>query len=364
MTPRERFVRVLNRQGDRHNPFWIGHPADATKEIYYRELGIESHHASELEQHNADSSVLLAKAAGKEEVDFNLALGSDMIWISPELDMRCWKHPEGKPMWDCFDTRRTSLGQRGIFADCEDAREVEAFDWPNPDHMDISPSLEDAKYAYDSGLAVFGGMWCPLFHTVSDFFGMEEYFIKMKTDPDVVHAVTEHVMDFYLRANERVLAAMKPFICAGFFGSDIGCQRDLMISLDCYREFIHPYIARIAAQIHSFGLKVAFHSCGAIDRIIPDLIDAGIEVLHPLQAKAAGMNAEHLAKEYGGDLVFMGGVDTQELLPFGRPDEVRRTVLHLREVFGENYIVSPSHEALLPNVPFENVRAMIEAARE
>ena len=363
MTSRERIEAVLDKRGGRENPFWVGHPANDAKEIYYRELGITSRSQTEEEKRNADASVLLATAAGRDEVDFNVKLGSDMIWISPELDMRCWRHPEGKPMWDCFPEKRSSLGQNGVFAECEDVREVEAFDWPNPDHLDLTTAIEDTRYAYESGLAVFGGMWCPFFHTVSDFFGMENYFIKMYTDPEVVEAVTEHVVDFYIRANERVLAETKQYLCAGFFGNDIGTQRDLMISVDCYKRFIYPHLRRIADQIHSHGLKVAYHSCGAIDRIIPSLIDAGVDVLHPLQAKAAGMDAKHLAEAYGKDLVFMGGVDTQHLLPFESDQMVYDEVMRLRDIFGGNFIVSPSHEALLANVPFANVAAMAKASK-
>ena len=106
------------------------------------------------------------------------------------------------------------------------------------------------------------------------------------------------------------------------------------------------------------------HSCGAVFDIIPRLIDLGIDALHPLQAKAANMQPEKLAKEFKNDLVFIGGVDTQELLPFGTPQEVKDEVHRLKDIFGSRYIVSPSHEALLENVSIENVVAMSEAAAE
>jgi uroporphyrinogen decarboxylase len=125
------------------------------------------------------------------------------------------------------------------------------------------------------------------------------------------------------------------------------------------RELIQNTLARKKA-----GLKAAFHSCGAVDRIIPRLIDAGIQILHPLQAKAQNMDAKSLEEKYGNDLVFMGGVDTRHLLPFGTPRQVREEVLRLRDIFKEHFIVSASHEALLPNVPLENVLAMSAAAKE
>jgi uroporphyrinogen decarboxylase len=106
------------------------------------------------------------------------------------------------------------------------------------------------------------------------------------------------------------------------------------------------------------------HSCGSIDRVIPRLIDAGVEVLHPIQAMAKNMDAKSLARRYGGKIVFLGGVDTQRILPFGTPEEVRGEVRRLKDLFGPNFIVSPSHESILPNVAPENILAMAEASAE
>ena len=364
MKHRELIEKTIRHENTEANAFWVGHPTDAAKDIYYAELGIEQTQKTELEKHNAESSVLFCQKSGIEEIKFNLAIGSDMTWITPELDLSTWKHPDGKPMWDCFDKHRVSLGSDGRFAKCEDVNEVENFDWPNPDYLDINGIVEETKTAYESGLSVFGGMWSPFFHIVADFFGMENYFIKMYTDPDVVHAVTRHVVDFLIKSNHRCLAAMSPYLTAGFFGNDFGTQRSLMISPECFDVFLLPYIREIIGVIKDHKLQVAMHSCGSIDPIIPRLLDAGVDILHPLQALATGMDAENLARKYKGKVIFMGGVDTQQLLPFGNKEQVREEVLRLRDIFGGDYIVSPSHEALLPNVPFENILAMSRAAKE
>lgn len=346
------------------NAFWVGHPTEDAKVIYYEELGIVAEEESELEKHYAEQSVLLAKRSGKDEIDFNVAIKSDMIWITPELDLACWRHPQGKPIWDCFLDKRHDLGDIGVFADCESLQEVEEFNWPNPDYFDFSTVLDKITYAKSKNLAVLGGMWSPFFHIVADFFGMENYFIKMHTDPDIVHAVTKKVVDFLCKVNDQLLNQCGSDLSAGFFGNDLGTQLNLMISPENFNEFIRPYIRQIVAGIKKHNLKVALHSCGAIDRIIPALIEDGIDILHPIQALAADMDAQSLASKYGGKLTFIGGVDTQDLLPFGTPAQVREEVLRLRETFGEQFIVSPSHEALLSNVPFENVLAMAKAAKE
>jgi uroporphyrinogen decarboxylase len=188
--------------------------------------------------------------------------------------------------------------------------------------------------------------------------------MKMHTDPAVVDAVTRHIVDFYLEINEKLFNLAGNKIDAFFFGNDFGSQLDLLISPEHFDRFVMPYFLEFTEHAHRHGYKVVLHSCGAIDRVISRLIDAGVEVLHPIQAMTKNMDAESLARKYKGKVVFMGGVDTQHLLPFGTPDEVRSEVRRLKYLFGPNFIVSPSHESILPNVAPENIAAMAEAATE
>jgi uroporphyrinogen decarboxylase len=192
---------------------------------------------------------------------------------------------------------------------------------------------------------------------------MEGYFILMLTRPAVVEAATERVLDFYLEANRRCLEAMGDQLDAVFFGNDLGSQRDLLVGPRQLEQFVLPGVRRIVEQAHAHDKPVILHSCGAVAKFLPRLIEAGIDGLHPLQARAAGMDAECLVREFRGALVFIGAVDTQQLLPFGTPQHVRAEVDRLVALFGERFVVSPSHEALLPNVPLENALAMRDAAR-
>ena len=173
MTQRELINQTIKREKKDTCAFWLGHPADESKTNYYKILDIREKDLSELEKRNRKDSVLKSSQADEMEVELNLRLDSDMIWICPEIDLSAWKHPEGRPIWDCFPKERESLGTAGVFAECESVAEVEAFPWPNPDYLDFSEPLRRVKYAYEKGLAVFGGMWCPFFHVVGDFFGME-----------------------------------------------------------------------------------------------------------------------------------------------------------------------------------------------
>jgi uroporphyrinogen decarboxylase len=125
-----------------------------------------------------------------------------------------------------------------------------------------------------------------------------------------------------------------------------------------------PWFRRFTEQGHRYGHQVILHSCGSIHAVIPRLIDAGVDCLHPLQALANNMDAETLAREFKGKIAFMGGIDTQKLLTNGTPEQVRAEVQRVKRLLGPNLIVSPSHEAILPNVPPANVEAMSQAVFE
>ena len=285
-------------------------------------------------------------------------LGDDFRWIRPGS---AYKHPAGKPIFD-MQRKGQSHGAAGCFAECEDVQEVEDFEWPDPDYLDFSEVLTQLREAGEFYRA--GGFWCPFFHEVADFFGMENYFVKMYTHPEVVHAVTRHVVGFYLEANTRLFAKADGLMDAFFFGNDFGTQQDLLISPGLFEEFIFPYFRQLTDLGHQHGLQVILHSCGAIKRVIPSLISLGVNALHPLQAKASNMAAETLAAEFKGKIAFIGGIDTQHLLIHGTPEEIKADVRRVKKLLGPCFVVSPSHEAVLPNVPPRNLEAMAQAAVE
>lgn len=322
---------MAHRAADRCG-FWLGNPHVDTWPILYRYFGTESQEA------------------------IRRALGDDLRWIGP---WSAYRHPQGKPMFD-MQRKGAGHGAAGVFADCEDVQAVEDFPWPDPDFLDFADVLAQLRQAGDFYRA--GGFWCPFFHEVAGFFGMENYFIKMHTHPEVVHAVTRHVVDFYVEANTRLFSQTQGLLDAFFFGNDFGTQLDLLISPAAFDTFIFPYFRQLTECGHRHGLQVILHSCGAVRRVIPKLIELGVDALHPLQARAAHMDAAGLAAEFGGRIAFVGGIDTQHLLIHATPAQVREEVRRVKSLLGPCLVVSPSHEAVLPNVPPANIAAMAEEA--
>lgn len=327
---------IINRCNNESPGYWKGNPHREALKIY-------------LEYYSVDS-----------EEQLSVKLGDDLRWRYAES---AYKHPENKPIFDCYlGEEKKSLSQPGVFAECNSVKDVEKFPWPDTKYLDFSEYKATIVKAQKDDMAFFGGLWCPYFHIIADFFGMENYFIKMYEEPEIVEAVTEHVLDFYCEANDMLFKECGHDIDMFFFGNDFGTQLDLFISPEKFRQFVLPGIVRLVNTANKYNIKTMLHSCGSVIKAIPDIINAGVVALHPIQAKAAGMSPKNLNDEFGRDLIFMGGVDTQELLPFGTPEQVKEEVKRLVDILGSNYIISPSHEALLSNVSPENLTAMSKTA--
>jgi uroporphyrinogen decarboxylase len=295
------------------------------------------------------------------EEELRSKLGDDFRWISPSFVESTFPTTCSKGIFG-WAAGKTSHGQAGPLAALENPAELDRFEWPDPGALDFSGTLRALDEAGPRYRA--SGFWAPFYHDLMDFFGMEAYFVKMRTHPEVVEAATDRVCGFYHQANERFFDAAGTRIDAYFFGNDFGTQLDLMISPALFDRFILPWFRKLTGQARRRGYQVILHSCGSIHRVIPKLIAAGVNGLHPLQAKAANMDAATLARDFGGKLAFLGGVDTQRILPHGSPDEVKAEVRRIKAILGPHLIVSPSHEAILPDVPPRNIAAMAEAALE
>lgn len=184
--------------------------------------------------------------------------------------------------------------------------------------------------------------------------------MNMISDPEMVHYVDDRIVDFYVKALEIFLEATKGKVQAILIGNDMGSQRGLMISPKLVKEFVIPGAKKLVQVAHSYGVKVVYHSCGSIVEAIPFLIEAGVDIIHPIQALAAGMDPQNLKDKFEGQVSFCGGVDTQELLPNGTPEQVAAKVKELRTIFPTGLIISPSHEGLQDDVPPQNIKAMFD----
>jgi uroporphyrinogen decarboxylase len=337
MTRRQLIKSIIAREPAPRTGFWIGNPHPEALPIYFRYFNV----------------------ATQEEL--HQTLGDDFRWITPQYMETTYRHPKGNGIFDVYKTKK-SLGDAGPFADVHELSQLDEYDWPQLDYLHFDECLAVLQSTGDYYRA--SGFWMPFFHDVMDLFGMEEYMAKMYTHPELIHAVTDRVCQFYYEANERFFKEAGDLVDGFFFGNDLGTQRDLLLAPEHLEEFVFSWMRQFTDQAHRFGKQVLLHSCGSVEKIIETFISMGIDCLHPLQARAFGMDAETLAAKYKNRISFFGGIDTQQLLVQGTQEQVRDEVRRIKKLLAPHVIISPSHEALLSNIPPENVRAMAETAHE
>ncbi len=189
--------------------------------------------------------------------------------------------------------------------------------------------------------------------------GMEEVFIDFYTHPREV----QRLMDALERFLTRVLVSWAPLgaDCV-MFGDDWGMQTGLQIAPEVWRDLFKPRYRRMFDAAHAAGLDIQFHSCGRVVDIVEDLIDVGVDILDPVQPGC--MEVQELARRFGGRIAFSGAIDIQGTMVFGTPADVRSEVHRLMDVlgapFGNAFVIGPAN-SMTPDVPLENMRAMVEA---
>jgi len=197
---------------------------------------------------------------------------------------------------------------------------------------------------------------------------LEQWYMSLVSRPRYVYDVFERQCDIALANLERIHAAVGDAITAVFVtGADFGTQQGPLISPKTYRNLFKPFHIQVNDWIHAHtGWKCFIHSCGSIWRLLDDIVDAGFDALNPVQCSAEGMDARRLKETYGDRITFWGGgIDTQHVLPFGTPDEVRAMVKERIETFGPGggFIFNTIHN-VQAGVPVENILAMYEAVRD
>jgi hypothetical protein len=195
-----------------------------------------------------------------------------------------------------------------------------------------------------------------------------EWYVSTAARREYIHQIFARQCEFGLSNLARAHSVVGDkvdvlFVC----GTDFGTQSSSFCSVETFRELYFPYYKKINDWIHNHtGWRTFKHSCGSVERFIPSFIEAGFDILNPVQCSAAGMEAEHLKSTFGDRIVFWGGgVDTQRVLPFGTPEEVCEQVMERCRVFarGGGFVFNTIHN-VQARTPVENIVAMIDAVRE
>jgi uroporphyrinogen decarboxylase len=242
------------------------------------------------------------------------------------------------------------------------------FAWPNPlDNTRIAQfpnRIEDSRKQGDYAF-VMHGICAGLLEMALRLRGFEQLFMDFVLDPGLVCGILDKVLEIKTAYWEKALELVGKDVLVAIEADDLGTQNSLLISPDLYRKFVKPRHKKLFSFIKEKAphIKVFLHSCGAIKPLIPDLIEAGVDILNPVQVSANGMNTKELKRDFGDILTFWGGgIDTQKVLPFGSPKEVREEVKRRIDDLapGGGFVFSTIHN-IQADVPPENIEAMLEA---
>ncbi len=220
---------------------------------------------------------------------------------------------------------------------------------------------EETPYAISTGI---GGV---VYEICWYMRGLEQWFMDMLENIDFCEALLDQTLKFWMDYYAGFMAEVGDIVDIVMIGDDLAGQQGPLFSPDFYRKFVKPRQKKLVRHIKSLtSAKIWYHTCGGCAEYIPDLIDNGVDILNPVQISAAKMDPQNLKNTFGKDIVFWGGgIDSQHVLPFAKPDEIREHVRKNLEIFkpGGGYVFNCVHNIQV-GVPAENIVAMYDAAYE
>lgn len=240
--------------------------------------------------------------------------------------------------------------------------------WHKPLSRDhLADIRQRAKQLYETTdyaiMAAFGGN---LLEWGQYLCRIDRFLEDLIDNPKKAETILDKLTEIHLENIEKFLDAIEGYVQVIQMGDDLGTQLASQISPQMYRRFFKPRHKQIYERVRKRkGIHLFLHSCGSIADLLPDLIETGVEIINPVQTSAAGMDPERLKREFGKDLTFWGGgCDTQRVLPQGTEDEINKHVRRRMEIFapGGGFVFTQIHN-ILPNVPPQNIMAMVGAAK-
>lgn len=242
-------------------------------------------------------------------------------------------------------------------------RVEEIMDYPMPSFSGEGNGQleEDIRRIQQEGLVAVGNMQCTIWETAWYIRGMENLMMDMLSEEEMAEAMLDKALEMSM---QRALLYAQAGADILFVGDDIGMQQSILMSEELYRKWIWPRLKRLIEKVKARkpDILIFYHSCGYIEPFIPSLIQAGIDVLNPIQPEC--MDFEKIYQNYGNQISFHGTIGTQSTMPFGTPKEIKSLVKRNLDIAGSQggLWAAPTH-LLEPEVPWENILAYVEACR-
>lgn len=223
----------------------------------------------------------------------------------------------------------------------------------------------ELRASTDRAIMITAG--CNLFEWGTFLRRIDNFLVDLLLEPEKVAELLDQLLERHLANLAKICESVGDVVDLIRFGDDLGTDTGPFMNPDTYRELFKPRHAQLCDFVHQHSTMHTFlHSCGSIEKVLPDLIEAGIEVINPVQTSARDMEAERLKRDFGADITFWGGgCDTRRVLNHGKPQEVRDHVRQNLETFapGGGFVFNTVHN-IMPDVPPQNIEAMFEAVEQ
>ncbi len=322
---------------------------------------------------NLEKQLQISYTQFLDEHDVDLRYIAGPRYIGPPLE-------ENRDIWG---VKRTSVHLE-LENGTEDYHEVEEFPlaaaetiedvenypyWPSPDAFDYS-DIEaqcDAIRAENRVVVFMGDRLNRIAQLKPAMYlrGIEDILIDMVQRKDLAKAIIDKIQGFYMVYLDRILTAANGKIDIVLTGDDFGSQNGLLISPRMWRKFIQPGFAEYLALIKRHNTKTMHHTCGSVVKLIPDMIECGLDVLQSVQPEAQDMSLANLMATFGEKICFQGGISIQNTMPFGTPDAIRQEVKRMADLVNPagGYIFCTAHN-IQADTPVENILALLDAYSE
>lgn len=353
MTPRKRVLAILNNEPVDRMPvdLWYTGEVDASLKPYFKVTDdFELYRAMNLDKivwlfpgyKNPSADKFTGSQVGAQAVGERTAWG---VPLKPIQSGEAIYHEFGTAPLKEYDS--TAMLDKYEF-------------WPNPDYFDYQGSLELAKKASSTYATI--GPWISFFEVYCQMRGLEQSLMDLLTNESLASEILDRIEDCQTKMLKKYLQVLGEHLDLVFISDDMGMQQSLLVSPSIWKTFFQARMKRWCDLIHSHNKKVFYHSDGAVEPLIPYLLDCGIDVFNPIQHACPGMDTAELKMKYGNRVVFHGGIDNQSVLPFGKPEDVRietQKCLDTLGCDGKGYIVCSCHN-VQAGTPVENIIAMVE----
>ena len=244
----------------------------------------------------------------------------------------------------------------------DDIRDVREYPWPSDDALDFSHFPGEVASHRDR--AIIGVFTWGAYFIATHVRGVENLMMDFAIRKSYAKTLIQTIAEKSLIYLDKMLESFGEGIDIVFMADDYCSQQAPLFSPYVFNEFVVPYLSEMVAHVHKFNKKFLLHVCGAVRPLIPMIIDAGVDILEPIQTRADGMEPEGLKRDFGDDITFYGGMDLQNVLCRGTPRQVKDETKRLIDTLGRNggYIFGPGHTYIQVDAPVENILCMYETA--